>query len=420
MAVQPTDQYLVSRSGTNYKVPAADLSSKLQPTDFMLVERSGTHYKVSGADVTSQLGGGNNESPHAKGGVVTQNNYYVFHTFNESGTLEIQAALSAGVLKYFRYVGGGAGGGGQTGGGGGGGRAFQTSAGPVAIPAGTTFTITIGAGGAGGPGGSSGQDGGSTTITSPSWPTGPVSFPFGAGGGGGGGGGSSAGRTGTAPPVNPPAPRRGAGGGGGGNVSGPPYPSGGIAQHPTEKSGGGGRNLSGGGGGGTKNVGGVAPPSAQAGNNGSPTSTAPFHRAGPGGLGNSDYAQAEDYAPGGFPFPGSSRVSLTLGGGGGGGRNGPYIGLSPQNQAPFSAPGPSPNSSIQVPQSGHGKGPNSGSPSTVDAPFNGDIGSGGGGGGGGQAGPGQQGGNGGSGTVIFFYKRGAPRSPDSLQEGNLT
>ena len=54
--LQPTDQYLVERNNTSYKLTQGNLMAELQDTDLMLVERSGVSYKATGADIKGSFG----------------------------------------------------------------------------------------------------------------------------------------------------------------------------------------------------------------------------------------------------------------------------------------------------------------------------------------------------------------------------
>lgn len=56
MAVQDNDKFLINRGGTDYKVSASNIDSKLQDTDVVLINRGGTDYKVSGADLKRYIG----------------------------------------------------------------------------------------------------------------------------------------------------------------------------------------------------------------------------------------------------------------------------------------------------------------------------------------------------------------------------
>jgi len=377
MAVQPTDTYIVNRGGTNYKVPAADIGSKLQPSDFMLVNRSGTNYKVTGADLTNQLY--SSQSPCAQGGIVVKHRSNWYHIFYESGVLKLNNPINNFGIYAF---GGGGGGGSQTGGGGGGGAVSSHSV--SVLPGPRNMTVTIGAGGAGGPypGASNGQNGGTTQVTN---------YPqtISAGGGGGGGGGSS-------PGVSQPT---GTGGGGGGNTTSS-TPSGGIGRPtwPVNGYGGNGHHLAGGGGGGYLAVpsGGVpgnnknAPTLANAGNNGFNSANQPYIRAGDGGRG-------------GVFLPSNAG----FGAGGGGGRNGPYVGYGGGHYPP--------QYSDTYISGGHGKSPLTPLyPIKVEA-SNGEIYTASGGGGGAQQ---NKGGNGSGGVVIFFYNRpvNISNAPSTLRE----
>jgi len=399
MTIQPTDIYIVNRGGTNYKVPAADIGSKLEPSDFMLVNRSGSNYKITGADVRPQVNSGylNSQSPCAQGGVVFKDRLYWNHFFYESGTFQIFVP-SITDIEFF-YIAGGGGGGAQTGGGGGGGASGRTPPSTIPlVPGPRNATIVVGAGGAGGthPGGN-GQNGNKTGVSN----LGVFSTYDCSGGGGGGGGGSN----GLAAAPNPFSDRngpkecdlRGGGGGGGGNTYG--STSGGQGG----RAGGGGFNLSGGGGGGggayAATNGQSAPPTSAAGNN---TSV----RAGRGGTGRShDWPPTQPPEPGlifgGLPLN-SPKVDWSSGGGGG--RNGPAVG------------GGGGSTTIRG-FGGVGKHPNAPSqPSyTLNKIQDGVENTGSGGGGGGQANPG---GNGASGLVIIRYPRvdNISNAPASLRE----
>jgi hypothetical protein len=170
----------------------------------------------------------------ASGGTQSNVDGYRIHTFTTSSNVTI---LSSGEVEYLVVAGGG--GAGSQGGGGAGG--FRTATG-LSVIAGSTFTVTVGAGGTGGNSANTivrtkGTDSVFSSITSAGGGHGgnygaPVAQPGSSGGSGGGGGGTTGGDTfgtggaGNIPSVSPSQGNNGAdgtrdnaahtGGGGGG------------------------------------------------------------------------------------------------------------------------------------------------------------------------------------------------------------
>ena len=55
MTVEKTDQFIVSRSSTNYRVEQQQLMAKLEDTDYMLVNRNGVDFRATGKDIKDSL-----------------------------------------------------------------------------------------------------------------------------------------------------------------------------------------------------------------------------------------------------------------------------------------------------------------------------------------------------------------------------
>ena len=50
MTVNPTDKFLVNRSGSSYHVEKQNLMAQLEDDDLLLVNRSNKSYKITGAE----------------------------------------------------------------------------------------------------------------------------------------------------------------------------------------------------------------------------------------------------------------------------------------------------------------------------------------------------------------------------------
>jgi len=253
---------------------------------------------------------GGNVTNYTSGGVPI-----TVHTFTESNTFVITGVswlanptVKTTSVEYLVVAGGG---GGQAGGGGAGGLLTNS----VAVVAGTTYGITVGAGGAkktpnqnsiaAGSGNNSNIFGsGFATITAAGGAGGPDNGYNGANGGSGAGGGFSGGGTTVGGLGNIPAtsPSQGNNGGGNGGHTGAPYPAGG--------------------GGGAGAVGNTAPSGSVAGNGGagvasSITGTLTTY-AGGGGGGTYSGGTSGTGGVGGGGSGGTDGTTNTGGGGGGG------------------------------------------------------------------------------------------------------
>jgi hypothetical protein len=225
----------------------------------------------------------------------------------------VNIAPPAGTSMWYLAVGGGAAGGSRIGAGGGAGGLLI---GNVSISAGTTYTITVGAGGAAVTSipGVVGNDGGNTTITGSGFSTITAI--------GGGGGGAYIGTSGT-------AGRNGASGGGGsysGN-GGVNTPGSGTSGQGSTGGAGSATNVSGGGGGGASAVG-EAAQASRGGNGGAGTAStitgASVTYAGGGGGSQATTGGTGGTGGGGNGSSGNSNGAAGtnfLGGGGGGARN---------------------------------------------------------------------------------------------------
>ena len=55
MTVNPTDKFLVNRSGSSYHVEQQDLMAQLEDDDLLLVNRNSKSYKITGAEFKGSL-----------------------------------------------------------------------------------------------------------------------------------------------------------------------------------------------------------------------------------------------------------------------------------------------------------------------------------------------------------------------------
>ena len=55
MTVNPTDKFLVNRSGSSYHVDQQDLMAQLEDDDLLLVNRNSKSYKITGAEFKDSL-----------------------------------------------------------------------------------------------------------------------------------------------------------------------------------------------------------------------------------------------------------------------------------------------------------------------------------------------------------------------------
>ena len=55
MTVNPTDKFLVNRSGSSYNVEQQNLMAQLQDDDLLLVNRNSKSYKITGAEFKDSL-----------------------------------------------------------------------------------------------------------------------------------------------------------------------------------------------------------------------------------------------------------------------------------------------------------------------------------------------------------------------------
>ena len=56
MTVNPTDKFIVNRSGNSFQVEQQTLMAKLQDDDLLLVNRSSKSYKITGAELKGSIG----------------------------------------------------------------------------------------------------------------------------------------------------------------------------------------------------------------------------------------------------------------------------------------------------------------------------------------------------------------------------
>ena len=57
MTVEKTDQFIVSRASTNYRVEQQQLMAKLEDTDYMIVNRNGVDFRATGKDIKDSMAG---------------------------------------------------------------------------------------------------------------------------------------------------------------------------------------------------------------------------------------------------------------------------------------------------------------------------------------------------------------------------